>query len=439
MNMETTAIKTKEDNKKSVPDGYKRTEVGVIPEDWEVKPLRDIILLITNGFVGTVKTYYAEQGNGVIYVQGYNVRENAIRYNGIKYVIPEFHKKHLKSELKYNDLLTIQTGDIGISTTVPKNLEGANCHALIITRFLKEFIEPKFYSYYFNWEIGRSRLKQIETGSTMKHINVGHMIDLKVPVTSKAEQHAITTTLSDTDHLIESLDKLIAKKRAIKQAAMQQLLTGKTRLPGFDGEWECKRLGDLGSPYGGLTGKSKFDFSNGTSLYVPFMNVMSNVIIDSHDLNYVQIDSDEKQNKVKKGDLIFNGSSETPDEVGMCSVLLEEFEYLYLNSFCIGFRLQNNFATDSLYLAYFFRSQEGRKIMKVLAQGGTRYNLSKEALKDIILSLPKYSEQTAIAAILHEMDIEIEALERRMEKTKQIKQGMMQELLTGRIRLTNKS
>ena len=116
----------------------------------------------------------------------------------------------------------------------------------------------------------------------------------------------------------------------IKQGAMQRLLQPKEG-------WEVKKLGSIGKPYGGLSGKSKSDFEDGKFPYIPFMNIMSNPIIDIDYFDFVKVGIDESQNKAIKGDLFFNGSSETPEEVGMCSVLLDDIPNLYLNSFCFGF------------------------------------------------------------------------------------------------------
>ena len=243
--------------------------------------------------------------------------------------------------------------------------------------------------------------------------------------------------MSDADALIESLEQLIAKKRHIKQGAMQELLTGKKRLPGFGGEWEVKRLGELGSTFGGLIGKTKHDFGHGAARYITFMNIMTNVVIDCSIFDFVDIKPTEPQNRVKKGDLFFNGSSETPEEVGMCAVLVRDVKEVFLNSFCFGFRFREGAPADGLYLAYYFRSGEGRELLKSLAQGATRYNLSKTALLKVAFPLPPFPEQTAIAAILSDMDAEIAALEAKLAKARQIKQGMMRELLTGRIRLVN--
>jgi type I restriction enzyme S subunit len=390
---------------------------------------------MTNGFVGTVTNDYVESEDGVLYVQGYNVEENSFNFHGIKRVSKAFHTKNQKSCLRAGDILTIQTGDIGVTTVVPPSLAGANCHALVISRFDQRVSDPGFYCQYFNSERGRVAFKEIETGSTMKHLNVGDMVKLFVPSPPVAEQRAIAAALSDVDALLANLDQLIAKKRDLKQAAMQQLLTGQTRLPGFSGEWEVKPMRALGHTFGGLAGKTKADFGRGDARYIPFMNVMTDTVIDPNWLEYVDVAPDEMQNLAKKGDLFFNGSSETPEEVGFCSVLLEEIPNLYLNSFCFGFRFNADARVSGLFFAYWFRSNDGRMAMSVLAQGATRYNIAKSAFMRLEIPQPSAEEQTAIATVLSDMDAELAALEARRDKTRALKQGMMQELLAGRIRL----
>ena len=143
----------------------------------------------------------------------------------------------------------------------------------------------------------------------------------------------------------------------------------------------------------------------------------------------------ERQNSCHKGDLFFNTSSETPEEVGICAMLDTEQEYLYLNSFCFGYRLSDENVVPE-YLAYYFRSNEGRKLMTVLAQGVTRYNMSKSAFNNAKIKMPtSFMEQKAIAEVLKSMDKEIEAIEIKKAKYESLKQGMMQQLLTGKIRL----
>lgn len=241
--------------------------------------------------------------------------------------------------------------------------------------------------------------------------------------------------MSDVDALINSLDQLITKKRNIKQGAMQQLLTGNKRLADFTDKWGTKKLGEIGNTYGGLSGKSKRDFEDGNSPYITFLNVMNNNTVDTKIFGYVLINPNEQQNKVLKNDMLFNTSSETPEEVGMCSVLQNDIKELYLNSFCFGFRLITNSKAHPLFLVYYLRSNFGRQLFYSLGQGATRYNLSKSNFNNIEIPFPTFEEQKAIAQVLSDMDAEIEKLEQQRDKYKAVKQGMMQELLTGKTRL----
>jgi len=211
---------------------------------------------------------------------------------------------------------------------------------------------------------------------------------------------------------------------------MQELLTPKV-------DWEKIRLGDYGKSYGGLIGKSKKDFGFGSGKYIPFMNIMKNSIIDPIYLDTVDVKVGESQNKAICGDLYFNGSSETPEEVGLCAVLNDEIDNLYLNSFCFGYRLNSKESLNGLFLAYYFRSTHGRQLMFSLAQGSTRYNLSKTNLLKMELPIPSRQDQDSIALVLHEMNDEIDLLSVKYNKLIAEKQGMMQSLLTGKIRIYN--
>ena len=259
-----------------------------------------------------------------------------------------------------------------------------------------------------------------------------------IPLPKLSEQAAIAEVLTDVDNLIASLDNLIRKKQAIKEATMQQLLTGRTRLPGFNERWSKVEIGNLGFVYGGLSGKRKEDFGKGNSFYVTFLNVLQNVFVKSGQFDRVRIMKHESQNIVRKGDLLFNNTSETADELAMGAVVADNFENLYLNSFCFGFRIHDQGSWNPLFFAYLFRSSIGREIMRALSQGATRHNLSKKQFLKLAVLVPNFSEQLAIISVISDMDSEITALELQRDKMKQIKQGMMQQLLTGRIRLLNK-
>jgi len=388
--------------------GYKQTEIGLIPSDWEVKTLSAAVEFL-DGQRRPIKSNERKSGD--------------YPYYGASGIIDYVNDYIFDDEL----ILLGEDGENILSRNLPLAFKvngkiWVNNHAHVLKPkvefdiiFLTAFLESLDYSL-------------LNSGTAQPKLNKHSCLNIKIVFPTKTEQTLIATALSDADALISSLEKLIAKKRNIKQGAMQKLLEPKEG-------WEVKKLGSIGKPFGGLSGKSKLDFAAGKFPYIPFMNIISNPIIDTAYFDYVNIGESESQNKALKGDLFFNGSSETPEEVGMCSVLLEDIPNLYLNSFCFGFRLNRDSKENGLYLSYYFRSSEGRKLFYSMAQGATRYNLSKSNFNKMEVSLPKPEEQIEIAKILTDMNNEITALETKLEKYKKVKLGMMQNLLTGKIRL----
>ena len=404
--------------------GYKASELGMIPQDWEIRRIGDFAPL-QRGF---------DLPNSEIQSGDYPV----VYSNGIG----NYHNCYT---VKSPCIATGRSGTLGKVHYVEQDCWVHNT-SLWVTKF--DNCEPKFIYFLFQ-KIGFERFA---SGSGVPTLNRNDAHEFKIALPkSTAEQTAIATALSDTDALISSLQTLIAKKKAIKLSAMQNLLSGKIRLPEFaqrpDGspktmrqtelgcvpeDWEVVELGDVGKTYGGLSGKDKSDFDTGNSFYVPFTNVMANIEVDKNQLEKVEVN--ENQNAVLEGDLLFNGSSEIPEEVCFASLVNFSLPNLYLNSFCFGFRLTKNTIYPK-YLAYWFRSEIGRKTITFMAQGSTRYNVSKSEFVKLKLVIPSKPEQTAIAQLLSDMDAEIEALQCRLKKTQSLKQGMMQALLSGKIRL----
>lgn len=204
-----------------------------------------------------------------------------------------------------------------------------------------------------------------------------------------------------------------------------------TKIGRIPSDWNLISFENLGDYYGGLNGKKKEDFGEGKP-YIPFMNIMANDVIDTNYTDLVKIKEGEKQNLAHKGDLFFNTSSETPEEVGMCSVLNEQIDDLYLNSFCFGFRLseQNKRIYLPEYISRFMRSGFGRKIMFPLAQGMTRYNLSKKYFLKLLIPFPPLKEQQKIVEILSTVDEQISTTQAIIDKSKELKKGLMQKLFS---------
>ena len=300
----------------------------------------------------------------------------------------------------------------------------------LITAIPKQGIDAKFMSF------SCSRICFYNETTGVPQLTVPQVQKYKLMLPPLLEQEKIAGILSCWDDGIEKLSALIEKKKIQKKALMQQLLTGKHRLKGFSSPWHEVKLGNIGTTYTGLSGKDKESFGYGKP-YIPYLNIYQNFVIDTNQFELVAIKDGENQNTVKYGDIFFTTSSETPDEVGISSVLLEEpKEETYLNSFCFGFRLHDFSILLPFYAAYLCRSEQIRKTMYMLAQGATRFNLSKtEFLKSYIYIPSDLAEQKAIAEILSKADEEIELLNKKLEAFKQEKKALMQQLLTGKIRV----
>jgi type I restriction enzyme S subunit len=263
-------------------------------------------------------------------------------------------------------------------------------------------------------------------------------IDIAFPPTLR-EQRAIATALSDMDALITSLDRLIAKKREIKQATMQQLLTGRTRLPGFSGKWEVKKLGEI-FQFLNTANNSRSDLSeNGEIKYIHYGDIHTKWIsfldCSSDELPLIQRDKVRNVPFLEDGDLVMADASEDYAGIGISIEVKNATSRKVvagLHTFLL--RGDKELLVDGFkgYLQYIPAVKDS---LKKAATGISVYGISKNNVRNISIGLPSINEQTAIATILSDMDTEIAALEQKRNKTRALKQGMMQELLTGKTRL----
>lgn len=209
--------------------------------------------------------------------------------------------------------------------------------------------------------------------------------------------------------------------------------------PNFSQNWEEKSLGEIGETYNGLTNKNKDDFGRGKK-YIQYKQVFDSPRIVTNECSLVKTNSEEKQNKVKYGDIFFTVSSETPEEVGMASVLLNNPEEdIYLNSFCFGYRPCSSKVLNPYFCKFLFRSQVFREKVVKLAQGSTRYNLSKVSMMKIKINLPSFQEQTEIANFLTSIDEKIKRLVDEIAVFEKYKKGIMQKLFSQEIRLKDEN
>lgn len=248
------------------------------------------------------------------------------------------------------------------------------------------------------------------------------------------EQRRIAEISATWDRAIETVEALFTNAREQKAALMQALLTGKRRLSGFKEGWATTSLGQLGTTFGGLSGKAGADFGTGAP-FITYKNVFENAAADPRNVELVELGEGERQNSVRFGDILFTTSSETPDEVGMSSVILFDPGTMYLNSFCFGFRPNDAHEIVPAFAAHFFRSDEMRTKIAALAQGSTRYNISKAQLLKVSFALPAPPEQHALAKLLDVAQAEISRQNDQLKALRQEKAALMQQLLTGKRRV----
>ena len=248
------------------------------------------------------------------------------------------------------------------------------------------------------------------------------------------EQSRIAEILATWDQAISTVEAQVANVRKQKAALMQVLLTRKQRLQGFKGEWATTSLGQLGNTFGGLSGKSGADFGAGAP-FITFKNVFENAAADPRNVELVRIGKAEHQNAVRFGDILFTTSSETPDEVGMSSVILFDPGSMYLNSFCFGFRPNDVDLIVPAFAVHFFRSEEMRTKIAALAQGSTRHNISKTRLMNLRFALPSSTEQRALARLLDVAQAEIDRKNDKLKALRKEKAALMQQMLTGKRRV----
>jgi type I restriction enzyme S subunit len=412
----------------------------MVPEGWKVDDFSGVGIAVIDGDRGSQYPKANDfSGDGhCVFLSAKNVTKSGLKFEDVQFISEEKHRQLRKGKVCRGNIILTTRGTVGqfgyFDEAVPYEVMRINSGMVVLDTSQSELSSEFLYA------VCRSRLieKQIESasfGSAQPALTVKVIKKIRVPVPPLSEQTKIAQVLSTWDQAITATKRLLENSQQRKKGLMQKLLTGKKRLPGFEGVWEAVEFGNLGSTYSGLSGKTKEDFGEGEP-FVTYMGVFSDGAIKPDRFDFVRLSESESQNKVQYGDILFTTSSETPEEVGMASVLLENLPYnLYLNSFCFGFRLHSFENLVPEYAKYLFRGEDMRRRISTLAQGATRYNLSKRQLIKLDVLLPGKSEQAAISDILVASDMEISAVKHRLLLLQEEKKALMQQLLTGKRRV----
>jgi type I restriction enzyme S subunit len=403
----------------SVTDGFKVSEVGVIPQDWDVKKLGDIADVIMGQ--SPLGSSYNQKGEGIALINGPT----------------EFTNRYpIKIQWTNSPTKICQPGDILLcirgSSTGRMNISndeyciGRGVAAIRAKlNYTNSFLEFQVYN-------AVKLILKLSVGSTFPNIDSKSLKNLQLPLPPLAEQKAIAQSLSDVDNLITAIDKLITKKRNIKQGTMQELLTGKKRLPGFSGEWEVKEFPDVCWFQEG-PGLRQWQFTKQGMKVINVTNLENGYLNLDRTDRYISIEEFRKMYQhfeVNDKDIVVASSGNSYCKV---AVVRKQDLPLMMNTSVIRFKPLHKL--EYHFLLYFLKSNLFKDQIDLLVTGGAQPNFGLAHLKKVIISIPDFEEQKAIAKILTEMDKEIEALEKKREKYKNIKQGMMQELLTGKTRI----
>lgn len=411
--------------------GYKRTEVGVIPEDWDVRYLGELFDITSSKRVfqsewttAGVPFYRARElavlgESGTVVNELYITRE---KYEAFKaaYGVPAT-----------GDMLVTGVGTLGKVYVVTEGDVFYFKDGNIIWFKISGSIDSDFLQQLYLTPLITKQISDGSSGTTVGTYTITGAKKTVVPFPPMPEQQAIAAALRDVDALLDGLTHFIDKKRDLKQASMQQLLAGQTRLPGFDGEWEMKRLGDVGRFLKG-NGVRKDQARTGSFPCVRYGEIYTDHMdCIRHFTSWIAPDVAAEATRLRKGDLLFAGSGETKAEIGKCVAFVDDVEAYAGGDIVI---LRPN-GVDAAFMGYYLNTASISAQKASKGQGDAVVHISASALASLEIVVPPLAEQTAIATVLSDMDAELAALEARRDKTRLLKQAMMQELLTGRTRL----
>lgn len=405
--------------------GYKRTEVGIFPTEWEIEPLGKHATFRTGPFGSALhKSDYTQDGIPV--VNPMHIVESKIEPTRTMTITEQAAKNLSDFRLKLGEIVIGRRGDMGRCAVVREQQLGWLCGTgSMIIRPLN--VDAEFLQRVLSSTRAISAIEDASVGTTMVNLNQGTLAGLKIQLPPLPEQRAIAGALNDVDALLDALNRLIVKKRDLKQAAMQQLLTGQTRLPNFHGEWEVKRLGDLANIQRGASPRpidSPVWFDENSSIgWVRISDATRSGMFLYETTQRLSPLGVKHSRPVASGSLIMS----------ICATVGRPI--ITKIDVCIhdGFVVFDDIDADQLFIYYILKWIEPDWTRH--GQTGSQMNLNTGLINGTVIKLPPRDEQTAIAAVLSDMDAELATLVQRRDKTRDLKQGMMQELLTGKTRL----
>lgn len=412
-------------NKKNVPD----IRFKGFAEEWEEQTFRDVAKISS-----AARVHKNEWTNcGVPFFRSSDVISAYKGDNNQKaYISFDLYNTLVQrsGKLDKDDILITGGGTIGIPYIILDNNPIYSKDADLIWIKLKKNLNSNFAYYYFFSKALRKYISSISHIGTIAHYTIEQVQSTPITKPSFNEQQAIGDYFKNIDRLINTSQTKLDKLKNIKKACLEKMFsrnestTPELRFKGFTEKWKDLQMAKIGNTFNGLSGKTKDDFGRGDAKFITYMNVFLNPVADLCRTENVEIDN--KQNSVQYGDILFTVSSETPEEVGMSSVWLGREDNIYLNSFCFGYRLTT--PKDPYYMAYLLRSKSIRKKIAFLAQGISRYNISKNRVMEIVLPFPDTKEQKLIGSFFKNIDDLIAKTEQQINKLRNIKKACLDKM-----------
>ena len=412
--------------------GNQCTELGEFPADWKVASLGEFEPFVTSGSRGWA-AHYSDIGSTFLRITNLSRSRIYPSLKDLRYVVvPQDNSEGLRTALKVGDVLVSITADIGIVGLVTEDIDlpaYINQHIALV-RFADQYLDSRYVAYFLAGASAQRRFKSMTDAGAKAGMNLAAVREVLAAIPpSTDEQRAIAEALTDADALIDSLEQLLTKKRQIKQGAMQELLTGKRRLPGFKEGWKRVFLGNVATFVKGQ-GLSKSALSPDGAVpcihYGQLFTEYGPIIESVH--SYV--DHQHAGTTSQAHDVLMPTSDVTPKGLAKASCVLQNG--VALGGDILVIRVDSNLVHGP-FLSNVIRFKPERVLE--LVTGSTVFHLYARDMAGYLLDLPNAEEQKAIVGVLADMDADLTALEARLTKARALKQAMAQALLTGRIRL----
>lgn len=399
--------------------------------DWEETKLRELFQYIGNAFVGTATPYYVESGH--FYLESNNIKDGQINHNTEVFINDEFYQKQKNKWLQTGDMVMVQSGHVGHTAVIPENLNNSAAHALIMFRNPSENLESYFLNYQYQTTKAKEKIKTITTGNTIQHILASDMKEFKVYISNPEEQKKIGKFFQTIDSLITLHQHKLDKLKSLKKSYLAELFPAegerlpKRRFPGFEGEWEEKKLASIASMHAriGWQNLRTSEFLDHGDYYL----ITGTDFLDGH-INFDKCHYvDEKRFQQDKNIQVVNGSILITKDgtLGKVAIVNNLDKPATLNAGVFNVVVKDS-NIDVKYLYQYLAAPYLMNYVSKRATGGTIKHLNQNILVDFPIYFPEYKEQKTIGNFLEKLDKSISHQQQKLDKLKDLKKAYLNEL-----------